>query len=69
MCNFTVWCQMMDINFGFGHTAQHVSIPEKNLLGVLCANEVEYELTGEAEVRRALSEPIGKNISINMKMN
>ena len=41
LCNFTVWCQMMDINFGFGHTAQHVSIPEKNLLGVLCANEVE----------------------------
>lgn len=36
-----------------------MTVPEGNLLGVLCANEADAVLTGEAEVRRALSEPIG----------
>lgn len=49
----------MNIEFGFGNTTQCVSVPEENLLGILCANEMEYELTGVAEVCRALLEPIG----------
>ena len=49
----------MKLSFGFGTKVQEVEVPEENLLGVLHANEVETDLTGEAEVRRALSEPIG----------
>lgn len=49
----------MKLRFGFGTGIQEVEVPEKNLMGVLHANEVALELTGEAEVRRALSEPIG----------
>ena len=48
----------MKLEFGFGTGVQTVEVPEKNLLGVLHANEVPLELTGEAEVRRALEEPI-----------
>lgn len=51
----------MKLSFGFGTGAQEVEVPEENLLGVLHANEVETGLTGEAEVRRALSEPIGSS--------
>lgn len=50
---------MMNIDFGLGNTTQSVTVPARNLLGILCANETEYELTGAAEIRRALSEPIG----------
>ncbi len=49
----------MKLSFGLGTGTQEVDVPEKNLLGVLHANEVELGLTGEAEVRRALAEPIG----------
>ena len=49
----------MKLSFGFGTGTQEVEVPEKNLLGVLLGNEVELDLTGEAEVRRALEEPIG----------
>ena len=49
----------MKLSFGFGAGTQEAEVPEKNLLGVLRANEVELGLTGEAEVRRALAEPIG----------
>ncbi len=49
----------MKLNFGFGAGVQEVEIPEKNLLGVLHANEAELRLTGEAEVQRALETPIG----------
>ncbi|MBD5162724.1 MAG: nickel-dependent lactate racemase [Oscillibacter sp.] len=49
----------MKLSFGFGAGAQEAEVPERNLLGVLHANEVEPGLTGEAEVRRALEEPIG----------
>jgi len=49
----------MKLSFGFGTGTQEVEVPEKNLLGVLHANEVELGLTGEAEVRRALAEPVG----------
>lgn len=49
----------MKLSFGFGAGTQEAEVPEKNLLGGLHANEVELGLTGEAEVRRALAEPIG----------
>ncbi|MGM9521484.1 MAG: nickel-dependent lactate racemase [Oscillospiraceae bacterium] len=49
----------MELELGFGTGVQKVSIPDKNLACVLVPNEVKKELTGEAEVRRALSEPIG----------
>ena len=48
----------MMLEFGFGTGVQTVQVPEENLLGVLHANQVPLELTGEAEVRRALEEPI-----------
>ena len=49
----------MQMELGFGAGVQRVEIPDKNLLGVLTPNPVERELTGEAEVRRALANPIG----------
>ena len=49
----------MKLQFGIGNGFQEVEVPEGNLLGVLHENQVEPGLTGEAEVRRALSEPIG----------
>lgn len=51
----------MKLSFGFGTGTQEIEVPEENLMGVLHANEVETGLTGEAEVRRALSEPIGSS--------
>ncbi len=48
----------MILQFGLGTGTQTVSVPNKNLLGVLGANETTPGLTGEEEVRRALSEPI-----------
>ncbi len=51
----------MRLSFGCGTGVQEVEVPEKNLLGVLHANEVPAGLTGEAEVRRALDEPIGSH--------
>ena len=50
---------MMKLSFGFGAGTQEAEVPEKNLLSVLHANEVALHLTGEAEVRRALENPIG----------
>ncbi|MGN0985670.1 MAG: nickel-dependent lactate racemase [Candidatus Enterenecus sp.] len=49
----------MKLSFGFGTGVQEAEVPDRNLLGVLHANEVELGLTGEDEVRRALAEPIG----------
>ena len=49
----------MRLSFGFGTSTQEVEVPEKNLMGELHANPVPTGLTGEAEVRRALAEPIG----------
>lgn len=49
----------MRLEFGFGTGTQAVEVPEQNLIGVLHANDVPVGLTGEAEVRRALSAPIG----------
>ena len=49
----------MKLSFGFGTGTQEVSVPEQNLIGVLHANDVSVSCTGEAEVRRALTAPIG----------
>lgn len=49
----------MELEFGFGTGKQVVTLPEENLMGVLTANKVEYDLTGSAEVARALEAPIG----------
>ena len=49
----------MKLRFGFGTGFQEVDVPNKNLIAELHANDVPVELTGEAEVRRALIAPIG----------
>lgn len=49
----------MKLEFGFGTTVQTVELPDENVMDVLHANQVELELTGEEEVRRALSQPVG----------
>lgn len=49
----------MKLEFGFGAGVQTVELPERNLLGILTANAVEHGCTGQAEVARALAEPIG----------
>ena len=49
----------MKLTFGFGSSVQEVEVPERNLIGELHANDVPLGLTGEAEVARALQEPIG----------
>lgn len=49
----------MKIDFGFGTSVQTVDVPEGNLLGILTANDVPRALTDEAEVARALENPIG----------
>ena len=49
----------MLIPLGLGAQMQNVEVPDKNILGVLHANEVEVALSGEDEVKRALAEPIG----------
>jgi len=49
----------MNIELGIGTGTQTVAIPDQNLLKILLPNPVEHSLTGEAEVLRALSAPIG----------
>lgn len=49
----------MQIELGFGSGTQTLTVPDKNLLGVLMPNVVEQSSTGEKEVIRALQEPIG----------
>ena len=49
----------MKLRFGFGTGFQEVEVPEQNLIGELHANAVPTGLTGEAEVLRALENPIG----------
>lgn len=49
----------MEICFGFGTGTQTVSVPDKNLLGVLHMNPVTSEYTGTEAVRHALSYPTG----------
>ncbi len=49
----------MKLEFGFGSCTQTVDVLERNLIGVLLPNPVEHGQTGEIEVRRALTNPIG----------
>lgn len=49
----------MEIELGFGSGSQTLRVPDENLAGVLLPNPVEKGLAGEAEVVRALMEPIG----------
>ena len=49
----------MKLRFGCGTGFQEVDVPDENLIGELHANDVPVGLTGEAEVLRALKEPIG----------
>jgi len=49
----------MILELGFGPGTQKVNVPDENILGILTPNEVTVDLTGEAEVRRALEAPIG----------
>ena len=49
----------MKIELGIGNTVQEAVIPDKNLLEVLLPNDVEASSTGEEEVIRGLSDPIG----------
>ena len=48
----------MKLSFGYGKGEQTVEVPEKNLLGVLVANELEHERRGADAVRYALTHPI-----------
>jgi len=48
----------MEFKLGFGKQQVKLNIDAENIIGVLEPNKVETGLTGEAEVRRALSEPI-----------
>ena len=49
----------MELELGFGTGTQRITVPDKNLMGVLTPNEVTRGLTGPAEVKRALEAPIG----------
>lgn len=49
----------MQIDLGIGTGTQTVTIPDACVQQTLEPNVVSYELTGEAEIRRALANPIG----------
>ena len=49
----------MRMEFGYGKGIQTVEIPDKNLLAVLTANEMEHERRGADAVDYALEHPIG----------
>ncbi|MBR2572594.1 MAG: nickel-dependent lactate racemase [Clostridia bacterium] len=49
----------MQIELGFGKGVQKIEVPDQNVLGILTPNQVAHELSGEAEVKRALENPIG----------
>ena len=49
----------MKLNFGYSNREEIVEVPEKNLLGVLTANEMTHARHGEDAVRYALQNPIG----------
>ncbi len=56
----------MITELGIGTRTQSVEIPDQNLQEILLPNQVEIGLRGEAEVRRALQEPIGTPLLRNM---
>ena len=49
----------MELEFGYGKGVQTVSVPDKNLLGVLMSNPLDHERRGQDAVRYALNNPIG----------
>ena len=49
----------MKIEFGYGKGVQIVDVPDKNLMDVLVANELEHERHGADAVDYALENPIG----------
>ena len=49
----------MEFTLGFGSCTQNLNVPDENLICVLMPNTVQQGLTGEAEVSRALENPIG----------
>ncbi len=49
----------MKLEFGYGKGVQTVEVPDKNLMGVLTANELEHERRGAEAVDYALANPIG----------
>ena len=49
----------MNLEFGYGKGIQAVTVPDKNLLGVLMSNPLEHERRGQDAVRYALNNPIG----------
>ena len=48
----------MKLEFGIGTSTQAVEIPDENLMGVLHANAAPAIESEDAEIRRALREPI-----------
>ena len=50
---------MKTLNFGYGNGEQTVNVPEKQLIGILTANEMEHVHTGREAVAVALRNPIG----------
>ena len=49
----------MVLEFGFGNGVQKVSVDDNNVMGILRANEVTPPKSEEAEILRALHNPIG----------
>lgn len=49
----------MHLSFGYDKTTLHYNIPDENLIGILTPNEIPAGQGGEAEVERALQNPIG----------
>ena len=49
----------MELKFGYANREEIVNVPEKNLVGILTANEMEHIHLGQDAVRYALANPIG----------
>ena len=49
----------MKLEFGYGKGVQIVDVPDKNLMAVLTANEMEHERRGAEAIDYALDNPIG----------
>ena len=52
----------MEYSLKFGKGKLKLNIDDKNIIGVLTPNEIKLGLTGIAEVKRALENPIGSEI-------
>ena len=53
---------MTELEFGIGKRTEKVLVPERNLVGILRAASAEAPASEEAEIRRALAEPIGSKM-------